>query len=141
MMTKLKADTAIMCLLPVNVVDAIADSVDNKGKRAIKNTFIFYTKYVDIYPCIFNFGVLLYFQVVNLNLQISSPELLEMKKSIEYEILNNYPHYINGKVTLLKGGCIDDFIDNALISIPERASEIKELPTDDNGMFTYIPPQ
>ena len=133
----LNAELKILCLLPKDVVEAIFESTDLKNQNAIESTCVFYKKYVDIYPCIFNFGVQLFLYTENNSLEISSNEYLEFKNSVEYERKHNYPHQIAGGFSLPHGGNIDEFIDNCLQSIEESLEIQSALYSEKDGMFTF----
>jgi hypothetical protein len=146
---KLNAEVAIMCLLPRKVIDDIlTGKLKNETKKAINESFIFYQKYVDIYPCIFNFGVTLYFEIKKLQLKIQSPEFKAIEKFILYEKSNNFNHYIkksnnfnhyiNGNVSTIDGSSIDSFIDTSLISLFDYSRIQDSLQKDENGMTTFI---
>tara|TARA_Y100000310_G_C20431541_1_gene691715 strand:- start:63 stop:767 length:705 start_codon:yes stop_codon:yes gene_type:complete len=133
----IQADLNILCLLPIDVVDLICESTNELSRAAIKDTCRYYKKYVDIYPCIFNFGVQLFLYTEENDLEIDSIEYLEFKNSIEFERMHNFPHHVSGGVSLPRRGDIDEFIDNSLQSINEN-SEIKSaLYSEENGMFTF----
>ncbi len=133
----INAELKILCLLPKDVVDAIFESTDLKNQAAIESTCVFYKKYVDIYPCIFNFGVQLFLYTENNSLEISSNEYLEFKSSVEYERKHNYPHQVTGGFSLPQGGNIDEFIDNCLQSIEESLEMQSALYSEKDGMFTF----
>ena len=128
-----------LCLLPVNVIKQIKSKLKSKlTTNAIDDVFIHYSKYVDIYPSIFNFAVKLYFKLDELNIEISSQEYLQLKKSIEYEKINNYDHFISGEVITIDGSSIDDFIERSLINIDEKNIENEKLPVDRDGLRSFV---
>ena len=132
----IKADLTILCLLPRNVVDLICENSNEAGRSAIKGTCVYYKKFVDIYPCIFNFGVQLFLYTEENSLEIDSSEYLGFKNSIEYERKHNYPHHVLGGFSLPQGGDIDEFIDNSLQSIDEKSEVQNALYNEENGMFS-----
>jgi len=133
----IKADLNILCLLPVSVISKIYESVGAASQTAIKNTCIYYKKYVDIYPCIFNFGVNLFLFTEESGLVVDSVEYLNFRNSIEFERENSCPHHVVGGFSLPNGGDIDEFIDNNLILINEKNKLIDEFYSEENGMFTF----
>jgi hypothetical protein len=133
----IQADLNILCLIPRDVVDAICENTNREGETAIKSTCIYYKKYVDIYPCIFNFGVQLFLYTEDNSLEVNSSEYLEFKNSIEYERKHNYPHYVSGGFSLPRGGDVDEFLDNNLQSIDEKSELQRALYSEENGMFTF----
>jgi len=132
---KLNSEVMILCLIPLNVIKKVlTGNLRKETQKAINETFIFYKKYVDIYPCIFNFGVTLYFEVKKLNLEITSPEFTKIESAIKFEKENNYNHYISGEISTIHGDSIDSFFDTNLISLSEHINYHESLPQDENGM-------
>ena len=133
----IKTELLILCLLPREVIDLICEATDLKGRSAITNTCIYYKKYVDIYPCIFNFGVQLFLYTEKNNLQVNSREYQEFKNSIDYERSHNYPHHVIGGVSFPHGEDVDEFIESSLHSINEKNELQNTLFSEENGMFTF----
>ncbi|HHL4067636.1 TPA: hypothetical protein ACQ7SR_001027 [Klebsiella pneumoniae] len=133
----IQADLSILCLLPLEVISRITASVSVASQSAIKKTCVFYKKYVDIYPCIFNFGVTLFLYTEENGLGVDSLEYENFKNSINYERINNLPHHINGGFTLPSGRDIDEFIDNNLTLLKERDRLLDEYYEEENGMYTF----
>lgn len=133
----IEAELNILCLIPKDVIESICENTNHEGNSAIEKSCIYYKRYVDIYPCIFNFGVQLYLYTEKNRLTISSSEYLEFKKSIDYERINNYPHHVNGGFKLPFGGDIDEFIDSNLHSMKTRNDLQSLLYSEDHGMFTF----
>lgn len=133
----IQVDLSILCLLPLDVLSKITASVSLASQSAIKNTCIFYKKYVDIYPCIFNFGVTLFLYTEKNDLEVDSLEYKDFKNSISYERINNIPHHVSGGFTLPSGRDIDEFIDNNLTLLNERNKLLNEYYTEENGMYTF----
>jgi hypothetical protein len=133
----IEADLSILCLIPRNVINSIDENTNSEGRAAIKNSCIFYKNYVDIYPCIFNFGVQLFLYTESNDLEVSTREYLDFKNSIEFEREHNFPHHVKGGFRLPHGGDINEFIENSLHSIEER-NELQELLySEEDGMFTF----
>ncbi|MBB1382416.1 hypothetical protein H5071_10750 [Shewanella sp. SR41-2] len=132
----IESDVSIKCLIPAEKMVEILNSSSKQAKEALNNEIIVYRNFSDIYPCIFNFGVKLFLVIEELGFEISSEDYLSMKKSIDFERVNGYPHFINGKVHLPLGGCVDDFINNHLITMEVRAEQLAELYEDKDGIFT-----
>lgn len=132
-----EADLRTLCLIPVNVVNAICESTNHKGRSAIEKSCIYYRDYVDIYPCIFNFGVQLFLYTETNELAISTGEYLEFKNSIEYERKHNYPHQVKGGFSLPRGGDVNEFIESGLHSIEKKNELQRLLYSEENGMFTF----
>lgn len=136
---KLNSEVSILCLMPLNVIKKVLiGKLRKETQKAINETFIFYKKYVDIYPCIFNFGVTLYFEVKKLNLEITSPEFKNIELAIKFEKENNFNHYIGGKISTIHGDSIDSFFDANLISLSEYIDFHECLPKDENGMTSVV---
>ncbi|MFY8282558.1 hypothetical protein AAEU31_03335 [Pseudoalteromonas sp. SSMSWG5] len=133
----IEADLIILCLIPIGVIDAICENTNSEGKTAIKNTCIYYKRYVDIYPCIFNFGVQLFLYSENNSLEVDSKVYREFKNSIEYERANNYSHHVVGGFRLPYGGDVDEFIERSLHSVEEKSELQSALYSEENGMFTF----
>ncbi len=134
-----KADVNITCLIPIKRMESIVSSSNDQTKKALRNEVVFYSKYADIYPCIFNFGVRLFLFIEEQNFEINSVDYLSMKNSIEYEKANGYPHFINGRISLSNDGCVDDFLDSSLITMEERTQQIDNIYEEKDGIFTFIP--
>lgn len=133
----IQTDLNILCLLPKKVIDSIFDNTNEKGKSAIKSACIFYKKYVDIYPCIFNFGVQLFLYTENNDLEVESNDYQKFKKVIEYERRHKYPHYVKGGFSLPHGGDVDEFLESNLQTIDKRLEIQKVLYSEENGMYTF----
>lgn len=133
----IEAELNILCLIPIGVIDAVFESTNSEGKSAIKKTCIYYKRYVDIYPCIFNFGVQLFLYSENNSLEVISKEYSEFKNSIEYERANNYSHYVVGGFSLPHGGDVDEFVECSLHSVEEKSELQSALYSEENGMFTF----
>jgi hypothetical protein len=132
---KLNSELSILCLMPINVIDdVLSGKLREETQKAIKETFVFYNKYVDIYPCIFNFGVTLYFEVKKLGFDFESPYFEEIEASINYEKEHNFNHYVNGRIATLKGDSIDDIFETNLVSLSEYVAFQESLPKDEYGL-------
>lgn len=134
--SQIEADLMILCLVPRDVIDKIISSSSIESKLAIKKVCIFYKDYVDIYPCIFNFGVGLFLYSEEHNFSINSQEYSDFKNSIEYERKNGLPHFIVGGIKLLDGTSADLFLEHSLITIQEKEEVQNKLYTEKNGMYT-----
>lgn len=133
----IEADVAFKCLIPVEKMVEILNSSSRQAQEALKNEIIMYRNFSDIYPCIYNFGVKLFLVIEDLGFEISSEDYLSMKRAINYERVNGYSHFIEGKVHLPNGGCVDDFINNHLITMEELAEQLAELYEEKDGIFTF----
>lgn len=123
-----RADVSLLCLLPVSVMERIIeDTKQEQTQRYIRESFIFYKNHVNIYPAIFNFAVDIYFMAKEASLVITGDAYSEMEKSITYEVDNNYPHYISGKIITLTGVPVSDYIDTYVIDMDRRIEEEKSL--------------
>ncbi|EPD5930812.1 hypothetical protein ACSCCZ_003346 [Escherichia coli] len=119
-----RAEVSLLCLLPLDIIERIIkDTKQDQTKRYIRETFIFYKNYVDIYPAVFNFAVDLYFLANEASLNISGDSYNEMSASINYEKQNNFPHYITGKIIPLTGISVNDYIDRHIIDMEKRLQE------------------
>ncbi|MCP1501206.1 hypothetical protein J2Y86_005913 [Pseudomonas migulae] len=132
-----EADLGILCLIPQDVIEAICDNTSHEGRRAIEKSCIYYKCYVDIYPCIFNFGVQLFLYTETNSLVVSASEYLEFQSSIEFERKHNYPHHVKGGFRLPHGGDINEFIESGLHSIEKRNELQSLLYSEEDGMFTF----
>uniref|UniRef100_A8GC02 Uncharacterized protein n=1 Tax=Serratia proteamaculans (strain 568) TaxID=399741 RepID=A8GC02_SERP5 len=133
--SNVRADVSLLCLLPVKTIErVIINTRQDKTKKYIREEFIFYDNFVDIYPAIFNFAVDLYFLTIKNSLNIVGESYLNMKRSIQYEVSNNYPHYISGKIISLNGVSISDYIDKHVIDMDVRIKENKMFMPIDGGM-------
>ncbi|WP_293793379.1 hypothetical protein [uncultured Pantoea sp.] len=120
----IRAEVNLLCLLPLEVIERIIkDTKQEQTKRYIRETFIFYNNYVDIYPAIFNFAVDLYFLADEASLDISGDSYTEMTASINYEKKNNFAHYITGQIIPLSGILANDYIDKYVIDMEKRLQE------------------
>ena len=131
------AQLSILCLIPLDVIESICDNSKSEVRGAVEKSCVYYKKYVDIYPCIFNFGVQLFLYTEKNSLDVSSVEYLEFKNSIEYEKVHNYPHYVKGGFELPYGGDVNEFIESSLHSIEKRNELRKLLYSEEGGMFTF----
>lgn len=133
----IKADLYTLCLIPKEVITSICDSASKRNKTAIENSCIHYENYVDIYPCIFNFGVQLFLYTEQHNLKVSTAEYLEFKNSIDFERKNNLPHHVKGGFELQQGGDVNDFIESCLHTMETRDELQRLLYTEKEGMFSF----
>lgn len=133
----IEADLSILCLIPKNIIDTICESLNFKQKNSIKKSCVYYERYVDIYPCIFNFGVQIFLYTEEHSLGIGTREYLDFKESIEFEREHNYPHQVKGGFSLPHGGNVDDFIENSLHSVEEKNELQDLLYSEKAGMFTF----
>lgn len=131
-----EAHLSVLCLIPKDVVEAICENTNLEGRAAIKKSCVYYKNYVDIYPCIFNFGVQLFLYTERNKLGVDTSEYLEYKISIEFERKHNYPHHVKGGFRLLHGGDINEFVENSLHSIEKRNELQSLLYSEEDGMFT-----
>lgn len=133
------AEVQLMSLLPVGVVDyAIRNLKSKQTIKCLKETTINYGKYIDIYPALFNFTIDLYFEVIKYKLDIDSSGFKELEKSINYEKLNGFPHYISGKIIMLDGSDVNTFIETQAVSIDHRNREVAESPVGENGLQIHV---
>jgi hypothetical protein len=133
----IEADLCILCLLPLDVIDAICENTNLEGRTAIQKSCVFYKNYVDIYPCIFNFGVQLFLYTERNSLTVSTREYLEFKNSIEFERKHGYPHHVKGGFKLPHGGDINEFVESSLHTIEERNELQFLLYLEEDGMLTF----
>lgn len=123
-----RADVNLLCLLPVSVVERIINNTKQEQTKAyIREVFVFYENYVDIYPAIFNFAVDIYFLAQKCSLTITGEGYMEMADSINFEIANNYSHYISGRIITLTDISASDYINNYIISMDARIKEEEGL--------------
>lgn len=133
----IEADLCILCLLPRNVIEAICENTNLEGRAAIQKSCIYYRDYVDIYPCIFNFGVQLFLYTERNSLDVSTSEYLEFKNSIEFERSHNHSHHVTGGFRLSHGGDVNEFIESSLHTIEEKNEWLDLLYSEEEGMFTF----
>lgn len=135
-LSPIDADVAILCLLPSRNVSSILASCNNREVSAIEKTCVFYRDYVDIYPCIFNFGVMLFLHTESHQFEIASKDYRDFRNSIEYEREHGYPHFVSGGIRLSDGTDVDDFIENSLLSLDDRVRLHQLFYDESDGMFT-----
>ncbi|MCD9494377.1 hypothetical protein [Photobacterium carnosum] len=126
----------IVCLVPIERFKLIKEASNKAANESFDKTIVFYRDFVDIYPCIFNFGVKFYFFIKDLDFNLDTEEVLKLENSLELERKNNYSHYIKGGISLPQGGCVDEFLSKNLISMNERKQIIETLYTEKNGMYS-----
>lgn len=120
----IRADVNLLCLLPESVVERIINKTKQEQTKVyIREVFIFYENHVDIYPAIFNIAVDIYFLAQKCSLTITGEGYMEMTESINYEIANNYSHYISGRIITLTNISASDYINNYVISMDKRIKE------------------
>ncbi|HIF9075624.1 TPA: hypothetical protein ACX6R4_003889 [Photobacterium damselae] len=127
----------IVCLIPMDRFQLIKEASNKIANESFNKTLVFYRDYVDIYPCIFNFGVKFYFFIKNLGFELGTKEVLKLENSLEFERVNGYSHFINGGISLPLGGDIDEFLAKNLISMDERKLMMEALYVEQNGMYTF----
>ena len=132
-----KSDVGIKCLIPIEKMDEILKSSNEQSQEALKNEIIVYRNFADIYPCMYNFGVKLFLVIEKLEFEITSNDYLEMERAINYERVNGHSHFVEGKVHLPNGGCVDDFINNHLITMEERAEYLATFYEEIDGIYTF----
>ena len=132
----ISGETSIVCLIPIERFELIKEASNNMANESLDKTMIFYRDFVDIYPCIFNFGVQFYFFIKNLDLNLDTNEVFELENSLRFELENGYSHFIKGGISLPLGGCIDEFLSQNLISMDERKQILKKCYEEKDGMYT-----
>lgn len=133
----IEAELRTLCLLSLNIVKKICDNPKEKEAASVIGvTCIFYKKYVDIYPCIFNFGVKLFLYTEDNQLGVDTQEYLWFRNSIEYERKNGFNHLVKGGIKLINGSDIDAFLDEKLLTLDEKKELEKHLYTESSGMYT-----
>ncbi len=133
------AEVQLMCLLPKAVLNyALRGLKSKQTKKFLTESVIHYDKYIDIYPTLYNFTVDLYFEVKNQELNVEGSGFESIENSIQYEITNGFPHYINGKVVMLDGSSIDAFLESQTIDIETKNHETANSPVDEDGLFSFV---
>lgn len=89
----------------LNVPDKYRSEVESAVSKVVKN----YGLVVDVNPCLFNFAVYVYENVVEVGLSMTSEEFFDFKESYDYESENGYPHFVSGDFSC-KAGDIDKVI-------------------------------
>jgi len=130
----IEAELNILCLVPKAVMERVLESSDSAD--AIARACVFYRDYVDIYPSIFNFGVQLFLFTEKHQLTTESKEYLDFANSIEYERKNGYPHHVAGGISLPQELDVDEFIENSLHTMEERAAIQSALYSESSGLLT-----
>ncbi|EHV2843292.1 TPA: hypothetical protein ACOJRH_005164 [Vibrio harveyi] len=133
----ISGDTNIVCLVPSERFELIKEASNEAANDSFNETMVFYRDFVDIYPCIFNFGVKFYFFIKALDFNLNTEEVLKLENSLEFERKNGYSHYIGGRISLPLGGCIDEFLAKNLISMDERKLMMETLYEEKNGMYVF----
>lgn len=133
----ISGETNIVCLVPVERFKLIKEASNETANESLDKTMVFYRDFVDIYPCIFNFGVKFYFFIKDLDFNLDTEEVLNLENSLEFERENGYSHYIKGGISLPLGGCVDEFISKNLISMDERKLMMEAFYEEKNGMYTF----
>lgn len=132
----IEAELNILCLVSKAIMERVLESTTSRSAAAIEQACVFYRDYVDIYPSIFNFGVQLFLYTEKNHLAVESREYLEFAKSVEFERSNNYPHHVVGGIKLPPGFDVDEFIENSLHTMEERADVQNALYSESDGMYT-----
>ena len=102
MVPQITTDLIYLCLIPSHLVEASYEHIQNRYKDAhieiINRTFKWYGNIVNINPTIFNFSVKIYEKLKSLNVVLISEEYLEFNASYQYEVENNFSHFITGEI-------------------------------------------
>jgi len=102
MVPQITTDLIYLCLIPSHLVEASYEHIQNRYKdthiEIINRTFKWYGNIVNINPTIFNFSVKIYEKLKSLNVVLISEEYLEFDASYQYEIKNNFSHFITGEI-------------------------------------------
>ncbi|MCF5889672.1 hypothetical protein K3H46_01335 [Aeromonas veronii] len=130
-------ETSIFCLVPIERFKLLKEASSKETNESLDKVMVFYRDFVDIYPCIFNFGVKFYFFIKELDFNLDTKEVLNLESSLCFERAHGYSHYIKGGISLPQGGCIDEFISKNLISMNERKLMMETIYEDNNGMYTF----
>jgi hypothetical protein len=137
--TIVQTEVNILCLLPKSAIKYVLNDLDSDfTKKCIRDNVIFYNKFVDIYPSIFNAAVDLYFLVEKHLLKVDGNGFSNIFQAIKYEKENNYSHYIDGKIIMLDGSDINNFIETSVISIDKKNSLQTSLPVDRDGLYNVV---
>lgn len=99
---QITTDLIYLCLIPSYLVEESYEHIQNRYKDIhipiIQRTFKWYGDIVNINPAIFNFSVKVYEKLKTKNIELASEEYLEFDASYQYEIENNFPHFITGEI-------------------------------------------
>jgi len=135
--TLVLADVGLLCLIPVDAINYVIKNIRSDfTKRCVEKNVIYYDKFVDLYPALFNISVDLYFLVKEHSLVIKGDGYLSISKAIQYEVTNGHSHYIDGRIVMLDGSDVNVFLDSSVISIDERVAETSSLPIDEDGLYS-----
>lgn len=133
------AEVQLMCLLPKGVLDyAMRNLKSNQTKNFLTQSVIHYGKYIDIYPMLFNFTVDLYFEVKNQKLNLEGDGFESLENSILYEKSNGFPHHIKGKIIMLDGSSVDNFLESQTINIETKNNENTNAPISEDGLYNFV---
>lgn len=130
-------EVKILCLIPLEAISYVLKNLRSKStKKYVRSNFIFYSKYVDIYPAIFNVAIDLFFAAERNSLDINGEGYSSISHAIEYERNNGYSHYIDGKIVMLDGSDAGLYLESSVISIDQKNREDALQPIDDDGLIS-----
>ena len=137
--TIVRAEVNILCLIPTSAIEYVLSNLRSDfTKKCIKKNVIFYNKFVDIYPSIFNTAVDLYFLSKKHSLKVGGNGFAQISQAIQYEKENNFSHFIDGKIIMLDGSDVNEFIETSIVSIDQKNSEESSLHVDEDGLFRVV---
>ena len=135
--TRTFSDVQLLCLIPRKPLNYVLKNLrSNFTKKCINNSVIEYKNFVDIYPALFNLTVDLYFLVKKHSLIINGDHFRAISQAIRFEAENGHSHYIDGRIIMLDGTDIDDYLNNSMIEIDQRVKAQNQLPKDEDGLFS-----
>lgn len=111
--------TLFMCLVRTDSIEKAINKLRRKGDEApMRQSLNFYGRVVDINPCLLNFAVRVYEKVLELGLDIQTPEFLELKASYDDEQDQGLPHFISGQI-YSHAGSANQLVEKAFFDVAE----------------------
>ncbi len=134
--TVVQSDVKLLCLVPKNTIEYVLNNLHSKFTiNCVKKNFTFYKEFVDIYPALFNSAVDLYFLAERHLLKVEGQGYASISQSIEYEKANGYQHHIDGKIIMLDGTDVNNFLSTSIISMNDKNHENSSLYVDENAFY------
>ena len=96
------SDLVYLCIINTSSAEEAIENINIKyreeHREKINSVFIWYKNVVNINPAIFNFVVKVYQKMESHNISLLTEEYFEFENSYNYEIKNEYSHFVTGNI-------------------------------------------
>lgn len=117
------SDLAFLCLVRCDQVEQAIVTVGqkwrDKTRAACESRFHWYGEAVNINPCLFNFMVHAYEQLVAAGVRLDPASVEAFQTSYQFEVREGHPHLVDGRMAGPAGG-IEQMLTTIVANLPSR---------------------